>query len=73
MKQQMQGFSCTAAHRLGVETGVCHDALEVTLGIGQPFPYAIELRQNAHLHFLRRLVGERHGEDVAVVRRVFYK
>ena len=73
MKQQMQGFSCTAADRLGVETGVCHDALEVTLGIGQPFPYAIELRQNAHLHFLRRLVGERHGEDVAVVRRVFYK
>ena len=40
--------------------------------VGEFLPDAIELAEDAHLHFFGRLVGEGDGQDIAVRQGVLY-
>ena len=59
-------YACPAAHLGAVHLQFRAHLFCVTVRVGQLFPYTVQLRHYALLHFLRRLVGECHSENPLV-------
>ena len=61
-----QGLGCLLGGMFLRDAQFFDDALHIVVGVGQPFPNAVELAEDACLHLLGGLVGEGHGEDALV-------
>ena len=69
----MEGFPCTLTDQLFGVSGIFLDALQVTVRVWKMFPDSIELREDAHLHLFRCLVGKGNCQNVAIACRILYK
>ena len=76
MEQQAEGDTCPLADKLRSSVEGLADLFHIGVRLGIVFgvilhlPDAVQLAQNAGLHFLRRLVCEGDGEDVAISLRI---
>ena len=75
VQQVVEGDGGSLAHKFGIVSRLLRDDVDVVLrfAVVAVVADAVELRQNAHFHLFGCLVGERHGEDAAVGRRVFHQ
>ena len=73
VNEQRKGYPCIVPyHGIGHVRLLFH-LVEILLRRLQRMGNAVELRQNAHLHFLRSLVREGYGKYVLIVLGVFHQ
>ena len=70
MDEVSQGDTSPLRCEIFIYIQFASDLIHVVLRLGQPFPDAVKLTEDAILHFLGGLVGKGHGKYVAISIRI---